>query len=248
MLDDVDYLIGVDGGGTATRVVVVRADHQPVGSARGGASALSRGVEPAWQHVQQAVRSVFADAGLAFEPARCAIGLGIAGANSPSWLRAFYSAAPAYGRVRIDTDGFAMLLGAHGGEAGAIVAAGTGAVGESLLRDGSRRFVGGWGFPVGDEGSGAWLGLHAMRAAQHAHDGRATAGALAKAVWERVGGSADDLLEWSMNAGAASLAELAPLVFDTQAQDAHARRLIEGAVQSLIALARALDPERNLPL
>ena len=65
------------------------------------------------------------------------------------------------------------LLGAHEGRPGAIVAAGTGSVGEALRRDGLRVAVGGWGFPVGDEGSGAWLGLRAMRETHRAIDGRA---------------------------------------------------------------------------
>jgi glucosamine kinase len=63
-------------------------------------------------------------------------------------------------------------LGAHGGGPGAIVAAGTGSIDEALRHDGEHVSVGGWGYPVGDEGSGAWLGMCAMREAQLASDGR----------------------------------------------------------------------------
>src|SRR5258706_3828659 len=106
-----------------------------------------------------------------------------------------------------------MLLGAHGGQPGAMVAAGTGSVGAALDADGKRVRVGGWGFAVGDEGSGAWLGLAAMRVAQRAVDAMAPLGALARAVLTFIGvpfgtsfdatGSATRaaLLDWCEHAG-----------------------------------------------
>ena len=65
-------------------------------------------------------------------------------------------------------------LGAHGGRDGGIVIAGTGSVGLAMVN--GREFrIGGYGFPISDEGSGAEIGLHAIRLALRAHDKRITA-------------------------------------------------------------------------
>src|SRR5438309_1739218 len=88
--------------------------------------------------------------------------------------------------------------------------------GEAVHADGRRESVSGWGFPVGDEGSGAWLGLSAMREAQRALDGRGKAGALAQAVWGLAGGTREALFAWCEHAGQHAYAKLAPLVFDAE--------------------------------
>src|SRR6185312_4859288 len=136
-----------------------------------GPSALGQGIEQAWKHIAQAVASAFAGAGIAPVPReQCAVGIGLAGANVSRRRDDFLALAPPFAHLTLDTDAYTTLLGAHEGRPGAIVSAGTGSVGEALHRDGVRVAAGGWGFPVGDEGSGAWLGMHAMRETHRAID------------------------------------------------------------------------------
>lgn len=243
------HFIGIDGGGSGTRARIVGPDGQLLGRGEAGPSALGQGIEQAWAHVQQAIHRAFASAGLpTAAPARCALGLGLAGAHSPARRDAFLAMAPAYGQLVLDTDAGTALRGAHAGAPGAIVAAGTGSVGEALRRNGQRVSVGGWGFGIGDEGSGAWLGLAAMRIAHQALDGRAPTGALARAVWRTAGGQRDTLIDWCAAAGQHGFARLAPLVFDTADADLAARRLLQEAAEALALMAHALDPEAELPL
>jgi glucosamine kinase len=108
--------------------------------------------------------------------------------------------------------------------------------------------VSGWGFPVGDEGSGAWLGLRAMQIAHRALDGRAPAGTLAQAVWRQVGDRRDALLEWCSTAGQHEYAQLAPLVFECADSDAAARSLVADIGQEIEDMALALDPGLQLPI
>ncbi|HSW04502.1 BadF/BadG/BcrA/BcrD ATPase family protein [Aquabacterium sp.] len=247
--EDLRHFIGIDGGGSGTRARIVAPDGSVLGSGDAGPSALGQGVEQAWDHVRLAIARCFAQAGLALpEPASCAVGLGLAGAHSPVRCDAFMALAPAYGLLALDTDAGTALRGAHGGVPGAIVAAGTGSVGEALRRNGQRITVGGWGFGIGDEGSGAWLGLAAMRQAHRALDGRAAPGALARAVWRTAGGQRDALLDWCARAGQHGFARLAPLVFDTADADITARHLLDEAAAALVEMATALDPEAELPL
>jgi glucosamine kinase len=245
----VQYVIGIDGGGTGTRARLVRPDGEILASAHAGPSALGQGVPQAWRNVSQAIEASFHLANVdGWRPEECAVGLGLAGAIVASYRRDFLQMAHRFARVELASDGYTTLLGAHGGRPGAIVAAGTGSIGEALRNDGTHVSIGGWGYPVGDEGSGAWIGMCAMREAQQASDGRATAGPLVHAISKVTGASRDALLTWGERAGQHAYAELAPLVFETEATDAKAAQLLDDAARALGSIALALDPQGGLPL
>lgn len=248
-LDRVRYLVGVDGGGTGTRVRLSERSGRIVGHGESGPSALGQGVEQAWRHIQQAVAEASAQAGLApLDLSEVAIGLGLSGANLIEAVAEFHARQPGYALVVLDNDGYTTVLGAHSGRPGGVIAAGTGAVGEALRADGSRVCISGWGWVTGDEGSGAWLGLKAMRHAQQALDGRAMPGALARAVWAVAGQERGAILAWCARAGQHGFAQLAPLVFEAAAEDAVAQAYLAEAVAELESLARALDPSEQLAL
>ena len=241
------FLIGVDGGGTGTRARLQDAQGQTLGEGRAGPSGLSQGIAQAWHHVLQAVAHAFADAGLTpTPPADIALGLGLAGAIVPAQRQAFLAADPGYVACVLHSDAIALLVGAHRGRPGIIVAAGTGSVGAVHTAAGALREVGGWGFPVGDEGGGAWLGLHAMQAAQAAYDGRAAGGALTDAVLQRCGPDASSLLAWCANARQHAYAQVAPLVFDAaEAGDPVAEALLQAAADELARHVYALQPAQE---
>jgi glucosamine kinase len=246
----IEFLVGVDGGGTATRALLAARDGSVLGHGAAGPSALAHGEAPAWREIELAIARAFDSAHLPRPAAwqNCAIGAGLAGATHLPWRDAFIASNPGFSRLAVDTDAFTMLLGAHGGKPGVIVAAGTGSVGEALRADGSRASVGGWGFPVGDEGSGAWLGMRAVGHAQAAMDGRAPVGSLARKVWALCGADRETLLSWCAQAGQFAYAQLAPSVFEAEGDDPFAANLLRRAASSLEDMANALDPQRTLPL
>jgi glucosamine kinase len=246
---DIRFVLGVDGGGTGTRVRVWTSGGSLIGHGEAGPSALAQGVAQAWTHIGEAVARAFHAAGLPVPaPRHCVLGLGLAGAVAPHLAAAFFRAAPEYALIVLETDSRTALMGAHEGRPGAIIAVGTGTVGEALHADGHRVAVSGWGFPVGDEGSGAWMGLRAMQIAHRALDGRAPAGALAQAVWRRTSDRRDTLLEWASRAGQNDYAQLAPLVFDCAGTDAAAAALLRDTAQEIEDMALALDPALSLPI
>lgn len=243
------FRVGVDGGGSGTRVRVVDALGREMAQGRAGPSGLSRGVAAAWQAIETAIDVAFDHAGRARPPrAAMAVGVGVAGANHEAWARAFLAAQPGFGLVQVASDAWTTLLGAHGGAAGAVVAVGTGSVGAALASDGQRRSVGGWGFPSGDEGGGAWLGLTALGLLQRVLDGRQRATAFARKLLAHCGGDHDGLLAWQAQADPARYASLAPVVLAHAPQDPAARALVEQAGRHLEVMARALDPDGTLPL
>ena len=248
-LGAVQYLVGVDGGGTGTRVRLSDRAGVLLGQGEAGPSALGQGTAQAWRNVLLALQAASLQAGIdPSDLSRFAVGLGLSGVSVTAQAEQFLAEQPGFAYVALDGDGFTTVLGAHGGAPGAVVAAGTGSVGEALRADGSRVCIGGWGWVIGDEGSGAWLGLKAIRHAVQALDGRVPAGALARAVWAQAGQSRETVLAWSAAAGQQGYATLAPLVFEQAPGDAVAEGFLLEAVAELEKLAHALDPEARLPL
>lgn len=239
----VRWWVGIDGGGTSTRALVADAQGRILGRGESGASALGQGAGQAWRHIADAV-SCAEVPGLDLQ--HCALGLCLSGTGVPAQLQAFVAADPGVARFTLVTDGLAALLGAHGGRPGALLISGTGSVAEALLPDGSRRMTGGWGWQIGDEGSGAWLGQQAMKLAQAAYDSRAGAGPLVQSVWRQAGTTREDLLGFCATAGQGGYASLAPLVFEHEADDPAAVALLDEAARALDALAAAVHP--TLPL
>ncbi|MGY0196960.1 BadF/BadG/BcrA/BcrD ATPase family protein [Leptothrix sp. BB-4] len=243
------FLIGVDGGGSGTRARLCDVDGQVLGDGAAGPSALGQGIGQAWRHIGEAIAAAFAAAGRAPAPiGDCALGLGLSGAENPGWVSEFLAADPGWGRVVLDSDGAAAALGAHGGRPGVLLAIGTGSVGVAIAADGTRRMVSGWGWQIGDEASGAWFGQQAVRLAQRAMDGRAPAGALARAVWQRCGDDRARLLDWCAAAGQVGYAALAPLVLAHERDDPAAAALVAQAIDDARAMVRAMDPSGRLPL
>ncbi|MFC5549457.1 BadF/BadG/BcrA/BcrD ATPase family protein [Massilia aerilata] len=248
----IDFLIGVDGGGTGTRVRLARRDGAELAQGSGGPSGLGLGIAPAWSSVRQAASQAFAAAGVEQPPLEhIAIGLGLAGVHNKQWAAEFVAANPGYGAIRLETDAFTTLMGAHGGAAGAIVAIGTGSVGEVLREDGSRHEVGGWGFPAGDEASGGWIGLRAIGHIEQVLDGRRERSAFADALIEACGAigsnKRDAIQAWLGKASQTAYASLAPLVLH-HAGNPVARAILLDAGQEVATIAHALDPDGKLPL
>lgn len=249
----VRFLVGVDGGGTGTRVRLSDVHGRLLGQGWAGPSALGQGIAQAWRHIQMAVQEAAAKAGIErLTLSETAIGLGLSGAGVAAQAQAFIAQQPGYAHIELVNDGTSSVIGAHAGQPGGVIAAGTGTVGEALRADGSMVCVSGWGWIGGDEGSGAWLGIQAMRVAQKAMDGRVVAGPLAQAVWGAAGATheqdRDAINAWVAQAGQHAYAQLAPLVFEHSESDPAAGALVAQAVAELEQLALALDPTQQLPL
>jgi glucosamine kinase len=245
----IEFLIGVDGGGSGTRVRLARRDGQLLGEGQAGPSGLLHGIQSAWAAVEEAIGRAFAAAGMA-QPGRerIAVGLGLAGVHNRQWAANFVAANPGYAAVALETDAFTTVLGAHEGRPGAIIALGTGSVGEILHADGSRHEVGGWGFPAGDEAGGAWIGMKAINHVQQVLDGRVSGGVFADAVAEACGGSRDRIQVWLANASQTAYAQLARIVLQHAKGDATAHAILAEAGRQVALIAHGLDPSGTLPI
>jgi len=251
MTNSITYLVGVDGGGTGTRVAIANREGKELARASAGPSGLRNGSESAWHSITEAIDAAFQS--LNTPRARwdhMAIGLGLAGVHNKQWGAAFLERDPGFAKLCLETDAFTTLLGAHQGHPGGIVAIGTGSVGESVNADGVRCEVGGWGFPCGDEAGGAWLGFYAVNHLQQVIDGRAAASQFSNALLRHCGGHRDAVFNWLASANQGSYAQVAPLVvaFANQEANPDAIHIMQNAGKEITKIALALDPARAMPI
>ncbi|WP_322078154.1 glucosamine kinase nucleotide-binding domain-containing protein [Burkholderia cepacia] len=241
------FAIGIDGGGTGTRAVLADRHGRELAQGRGGPSGLGLGIERAWASIGAACADAFTQAGLAFDWPQCALGCGLAGVNNAAWLAAFRAQAP-LGALTVESDAYTTVVGAHGGAPGLIVALGTGSIAAALDAAGACRIAGGFGFPSGDEASGAWLGVRALAYAQQALDGRVPRDAFANALLAETGAQdRDALVQWSCDANQTIYARLAPIVFAHRSHPV-AGALIAQAGDEIGKMIDALDPQQALPV
>lgn len=249
--DDALYCC-VDGGASSTRVALFDAKGRRLGLTVGEPASLTLKGAEAWRIIIGALDNLFTAVGLG-TAARPAIrfGIGLAGASSARQRAAFVAAAPQAAGLHVATDAYIACVAAHGGRPGAVVIVGTGSVGYRIEAPGRCRLVGGWGFPAGDEGSGAWLGREAVAQALHVLDGRYRhrPTALHRAIIAHCGGTREAMLGWLFQAPSGRYAELAPLVVEHAVRgDREGIALASAAGREIDALATLLDPSHTVPL
>lgn len=248
-------LLGVDGGGTRCRARLCASDGRLLGEAVNGPANIRLGLDQSLNSVVQAVRQCLAQAGLSsHDLTRITACLALAGASEPTHLAAAQSRKFPFGQTTITTDARAACVGAHGGKPGGVIIAGTGTIG--WAEPGGRR-VGGWGLPVSDEGSGAWIGCETLRRVLWAHDGRISWTDLLNAVFEHFKRDPHAIVRFSSEALPRDFGALAPIVVEhanrkdpvgvelMQAAGAHIDRLSERLVAlgvQKLALLGGLSP------
>jgi glucosamine kinase len=192
------YYLGVDGGGTNCRIRLADDKLVTLGEGRGGPSNLQiQNGDPAYRSILEGAKAAFAAAGLGEADYGKAYGcFCMAGGRSVVDRDAFQRRPWPFAAVRVYDDIDAAHAGALGGEEGAVIIAGTGSAALAIV-DGKRHQCGGWGFHIGDQMSGAILGRELVRRTVEATDGLVSGSPLTAAVLEKLGGSIDDIMEWS---------------------------------------------------
>ncbi len=232
---------GVDGGGSGCRARIEDAAGRVLGTGLAGPAALRLGVDRAVGEVEKACRAALADAGLGADVLGAMhVAAGLAGIGRKGLLEALSVRPHAFRSVVYAHDATVACLGAHRAREGGIVIVGTGSIGFAVV--GGREIrVGGYGFPISDEGSGADLGLHAIRLALRAHDGRAVATRLTRDVMLRFHDDPYEAVAWMDRASATDFATFAPLVMrHADAGDSVARRVVRDAAEQIDELVRRL--------
>jgi glucosamine kinase len=238
-------VVGVDGGGTKTLVMVADERGAPIVTVDGGPSAVRPGgADDSAAVIAATVREAMAAAGMAHVAPKV-LCVGVAGVGREGERQALWQAlagADVGEEVVVHTDATIAMDDAFGDGAGILLIAGTGSIAYGRGPTGATARCGGWGPVLGDEGSGAWLGRRALSAVTAAHDGREAATALTGAILTAAQvDQVDDLVAWAAAATPAVLASLVPAVSSTaEAGDLRANALVSLAVEELALHVRTL--------
>jgi len=233
--------LGVDGGGTGCRARLVDAAGTVLGEGQAGAANIRLGLDVSWGQILLATDQALAQAGLdrAALP-RIHTGLGLAGITGPADQARVAASAPGFAGIAAETDAHTACLGAFGGRDGAILILGTGSAGYAIV-DGVSHPIGGWGFEISDDGSGAQLGREAIRAAVRGYDGLGPVSSFTTAIMDRLGGHPPDVVAWVNGAKPGDYGRMAPLVLEfAQRGDPVAMALIRQAVGHVDSFIRRL--------
>lgn len=196
------YYLGVDGGGTNCRVRLADEHLNTLAEVKNGRSNLQiDDGEPAFKAISDGTRDVFKAAGIDYaETAKTYACFGMAGGRMET-ARAEFAARPwPFAGVKVYDDIDIAHAGALGGGEGGVIIVGTGSAAMSIV-DGKRHQAGGWGFPTGDQMSGAILGRELMRYSVEAEDGLVEGSPLTKAVIAQLGGDNQAVMAWAFATG-----------------------------------------------
>lgn len=239
-MDD-ELFLGVDGGGTSCRARLADRSGRVLGEGVGGPANARLGMDLVYGSILAAARGALTQAGLPEAVlARTRAGFGLAGAAQALERNLVLSHPHPFASLALETDAYAACLGAHGGADGAILILGTGTCGFALI-GGRRLNVGGWGFHVSDDGSGAQMGREAIRRALWALEGMLPEGALSDAVLAPFERSPERIVAFADRAQPADYGKLAPLVLEHAARgDAMALGLLADTIGHVTRIAERL--------
>lgn len=246
-MKDERMTVVVDGGGTGCRLGAFDSGGMIRARATDGSASLSLGVEQTWKHIRRGLKSLADRLGQPDDWMPERLCMGLSGALQGERRRAFLAMLPTSVETILITDGQAQLMGATGGEPGICLAIGTGSVIHWIDACGNAGSAGGWGFPMGDEGSGAWLGARLINGYlwhrdKVAHEGQNNdMPAVFKALEAHIGTSVSDVQIWSTCKGSTEVASLAPIIVTAaDGGDPTARALLQSGAaecERLLALA-----------
>lgn len=238
-------VVGVDGGGSKTHVVVANERGKELAAVTGAASAVRPGeaLESA-ELIGGLVRDALAMAEQEDRPRALVVGVAGVGREPErrALLRALEGEAIAE-EVQVVTDADIAIEDAFGAEgAGILLVSGTGSVAFGRGPSGELRRCGGWGPVCGDEGSGAWIGRRALSVVTSSHDQREPETRLVGAVLTALElDEVDGLVEWAAQATPKDLAALAvPVLTLASERDLRANSICTIAAEELVLHVRTL--------
>jgi N-acetylglucosamine kinase len=238
------HVLGVDGGGSRTRCVIASLSGHILARGTGGPSnPLTAGLDGAADSIKTAIGEASRRCGINSFVASV---MGIAGTERASTIEALSSRLTQYelGDLTIIGDAKIALSGATGCRPGVVVISGTGSIAYGENEEGENARAGGWGWRLGDEGSGYHIGHQALIAALRDYDGRGPQTSITSKIREALSlGDFDELVDltYTGNMGSEEVAALAWIVGEAAGEgDNVSLRILEGAGVELGIAASAV--------
>ena len=244
-----DFVIGMDGGGTKTAAMIADGKGNVLAQHFSGPSNFQIiGVDAAAKTIFSLIRECCDS--VKISPSEVdGMTIGLTGAGRPNdqkrmaeGLRKFAASKKVKLRnVNIESDARIALEGAFKGGRGIILIAGTGSIAFGKDAKGEVHRVGGWGRILGDEGSGYYIGKHALTAVCRHLDGRSVPTLLTKMISKKFALRTPTDIIAAVYKNNFDIAAVAPLVFDAAKKgDAASLSIVQMASEELTEHVRSL--------
>lgn len=234
-----EFFVGVDGGGTSCRARLTDSQGKVLAEAKAGPANVYQNAPGSLNSIINAINDCLAQAGLSeTDYGRLHVGMGLAGAEITVAHQFLSDWQHPFKTLVFQNDAHTACLGAHQGANGAMLIVGTGIKGW-LIRDQHLWSCTGWGFPLADQGGGAWLGLRLLQETLDACDGLRPHSPATEEVLTKFAGDPSNISVWAATAKSGDYGQFAPLVVYGQPKgDAVAKQIM--AEQAAI-VSRILD-------
>lgn len=211
------YVIGIDGGGTKTQAALLRLNGEVVSHDEAGPSNYHNvGVEQARRVLEEACMKVIRKAGVDARSVETVVA-SLAGLDCSFDFKAMQDAVEGFpiGSITLVHDSMAALYATNAGRESTIIIAGTGSATAGINSRGEYARAGGWGYILGDEGSGFYLAKRGIVATLLEHEERGPKTMITSLLLKRFNAKTPDEIIWHVYTGGMSItdfARLAPLV------------------------------------
>ena len=224
------YIFGIDGGGTGCRVGLADKQGNIIHRQNGGPANIETSFEEAEQNIISTCENALNEMSLPKHLIKDTYAiLGLAGSNMGDFDKKLSERLP-FKENLIINDGEITLHGAIGSSDGCIAAIGTGAVYIGRT-NGVVKQIGGWGFTLGDDGSGAKLGQTLLRLAVRCQEDLDSHSELTRKVMRAFDNKIINLIKETNNFKPKDFAQFAHLVFEFNSkEDFHALNILRNQI------------------
>lgn len=231
-------VVTIDGGGSTCRAIIYEWSGNVLGVARGGSANIATDFDRALENILDTTRSAYIAAGLPPERMTNDFAyLGLAGANLGGIAKRTQDALN-FSDTTVTSDREITVQGAMGDGDGTVAAIGTGSFFVSRINN-KTLSIGGWGFQLGDDDGGAFLGRKLLRQTILAYDGVTPHSPLTRTILDRFGGTPQGLVAFVQTATPMDYGAFSPALIEAYYQDdAVAKDILDAAV---VSLHRTLD-------
>ncbi|HIH95923.1 MAG TPA: hypothetical protein HA348_00275 [Thermoplasmata archaeon] len=245
---DMYIVLGIDGGGTSTTCLIADEKGNVLGRGVGGPSNFHVvGIDNAKKAILESVEDAKKNGEVTANKFDVAC-LGMAGGDRPKDREIIKKGVESLGvaeKIIVESDVLIAFLSAIPKGYGIVVISGTGSIAYGINRRGEKRRAGGWGYKLGDEGSGYYIGRRAITSILRERDGRSKSTRLTFRLKEYFGiEKIEEILNIVYEQGLKTkeIAALAPIVMkEAESGDEVSRGIVVDAAKELALLAKAVS-------
>lgn len=237
--------IGVDGGGSKTHAVLVDENYQIINEIITGPANIKTDINTAIKSITASIDYLINKPNLTNN---IEIGIGVAGfSNQTSRKMLENTLKLSYPNITLTSDAHIACLAAHNSNEGGVIICGTGVVAYSIT-NGIGTQIGGWGFPHGDIGGGAWIGLELCRILCKAIDKTCEFTPLLQAIYAKFNNNKTQYKHWLLDAKPQNYAEITKLLPEFILQnDLNALNIVKIGVSEINRLINVLS-QKNVAI